>query len=450
MIGLRSFRNWAFLALMGFITSTGLGQELDWNLSLSAEYLLSSQDNNPFWFYTNTFRQRATQSDFSTMVSGNLSYRLGERSSLYAGASAFYRNEVADEFQRKDLFLVYQNSWLRAVAGAQHRPVLYRGISLTNRDFLNSGNARPLGGFLAEAPVLLRLSDNFALDWGIGHYFLNDERYVKDTWVHYKRLALNYRFKEKNQLLLQIKHYAQWAGTSPVYGDLNSDFSAFIDVFFARKSSETGQDGEILNAVGNHLGTYLLSYAYTHDTGRLEVYHEHPFEDGSGTRLANFPDGTWGANYFWNDNRFLEGVLYEFVYTLDQSNSPTSGRDNYFNNNIYRSGWSYEQQIIGMPLILFDPTVEINETTGPIASNRVRAHHFGFVGHIGLFEWKYKTTVVDQLGTFNKPDQASFWFNYLEASYGAFFGEFTLRFGVDTGNRIDTTVGGGLQYRYSF
>ena len=441
---------YGLLLVLMLLGGRAIGQQWDWKATVSAELLVSSEDNNPFWFYTNTFRQRGALTDFGGLIGGEVSYKLSDRSRLHAGVTAFYRNEVEDEFQRRDLFLAFENSWLRAVAGAHHRPVRYRGVSLTNRDFLNAGNARPLTGFLVEAPHLLRLSDNFAMDWGLGHYYLNDERFVKDTWVHYKRLGLNYRFFERNELYFQVNHYAQWAGTSPIYGDLNDDFEAFIDVFFARRSPEVNQEDELLNAVGNHLGTYLLSYAYTHDTGRLEVYHEHPFEDGSGTRLANFPDGTWGANYFWNDHRFLEGVLYEFVYTLDQSNSPTSGRDNYFNNNIYRSGWSYEQQIIGMPLMVYDTNWTQEPNTSPVISNRVRAHHFGLVGHAGLVQWKYKTTIVDQLGTFALPNDASFWFNYLEASYGTFFGELTFRFGVDVGNRIDTTVGGGLQYRYTF
>jgi len=432
------------------VSINGISQELDWHASISAEGLFSSEDNNPFWFSANSFRQRGSESDFSGLITGDLSYELSEKSRLEAGVAAFYRNGVEDEFQRRDLFVAFENNWLRAVVGAQYRPIRYRGISLTNRDFLNSGNARPLGGFLLEAPKMLRLSKNFGMDWGLGHYHLNDERYVKDTWVHYKRLALNYNFYEKHNVLFQVKHYAQWAGTSPVYGDLNDDFEAFVDVFFARRAPEINEEGEALNAVGNHLGTYLLSYSYSHDAGNFEFYHEHPYEDGSGTRLANFPDGTWGTSYFWNDHRFLEGLVYEFVYTLDQSNSTTFGRDNYFNNNIYRSGWSYEQQIIGMPLMVYDPTIEITETTSPIVSNRVRAHHFGFIGHIGLVQWTYKSTIVDQLGTFGAPNNASFWYNYVEASYGTFFGELTFKFGVDTGNRIDTTVGGGLQYSYSF
>lgn len=425
-------------------------QQWDWDLSTSAEYLLSNQDVNPFWFYTNSMRQRGSFTDVDLMIDGQVSYRFADGSVLEAGAAFYYRNDVPDELQRRDLFVEYRNNWLKATAGSQHRPVLYQDLSLTNRNFLNTGNARPLPGILVEAPQFIRISKNVSFDYGLGHYWLNDDRYVEDTWVHYKRLGLNYRFFEKNDLFFQIKHFAQWAGTSPRFGDLPDDFEAFVDVLFARKAPETGEEGEIQNAVGNHLGTYLLSYGRSFESGgRLELYHEHPFEDGSGSRLANFPDGTWGINYFTNQSGFVQGMVYEFIYTLDQTNSANSGVDNYFSNSIYRSGWSYERQIIGMPLFLYN---EGWDGTGPspIVSNRVRGHHFGFTGAVGLVRWKLKSTFVDQLGTFWNTLDDSFWFNYLEASYGTFFGELTFKLGLDAGNSIHTTFGGGIQYRYHF
>jgi len=70
-------------------------------------------------------------------------------------------------------------------------------------------------------------------------------------------------------------------------------------------------------------------------------------------------------------------LLYEYIDTNDQSASDVSGVDNYFRNNVYRSGWSYEGAIIGMPLILIDNSFEVTDSNSPIISNRVQAHHFG-------------------------------------------------------------------------
>ena len=70
--------------------------------------------------------------------------------------------------------------------------------------------------------------------------------------------------------------------------------------------------------------------------GELTFYHEHPFEDGSGTRLANFPDGVWGVFFAPESKKIITSVLYEYIDTTDQSYYVGgSGIDSYFNHRIY-------------------------------------------------------------------------------------------------------------------
>ncbi|MEZ4875794.1 MAG: capsule assembly Wzi family protein, partial [Flavobacteriaceae bacterium] len=255
-----------------------------------------------------------------------------------------------------------------------------------------------------------------------------------------------------NLLTLRLQHYVQWAGTSPVYGKLKSDFEAFIDVFTARKSSEIGTDGEIYNAVGNHLGTYLFDYQFKNPWGAFSLYHEHPFEDGSGTRFANFPDGIWGVYFQPKESNFLNGFLYEFITTKDQSVGSV-GYDNYFSNNVYRSGWSYERHIIGLPFMLIDPAVEITPLNSPILSNRVVAHHFGLSGTFKKVAWTLKSSIVQNLSSYLQSETTNlhFWYNYLDLQYTTQdVGTFRAFGGLDTGNSLDTTAGLGLGYRYSF
>ena len=95
--------------------------------------------------------------------------------------------------------------------------------------------------------------------------------------------------------------------------------------------------------------------------------------------LRNTPDGRYGI--FIEDpaaplDSWFQAVMYEFYYTKNQSkNTPTTdGEDNYFNNNLYRSGWTYENRVLGLPFI----------TLGPdrfrIANNKILAHHIGLSG----------------------------------------------------------------------
>ncbi len=436
-----------------FLVSLSTAQSIEWEGEVSATGIFSSEEANPFWFYINKNGQFGITTQFSGL--GELSglYAISEDVSLEAGAAFFYRDEVADEFQRRDLYLRFKNKWLKVTAGSKRPDLEAQGLSATNKNFLFSGNARPLAGLILEANDLIRISKTFSLDWGIAHYQLNDDRYVNDVRVHYKRLGLIIEFNENNRLIAQIQHFAQWAGNSPTFGQLPSDFSAFIDVFFARKAPEINIEGEIQNAVGNHLGSFLLDYEFKTDIGDFSIYHEHPFEDGSGTRWDNFPDGVWGVHFMPASKKIFNGILYEYITTIDQSASVVSGFDNYFRNSVYRSGWSYEGRIIGMPFILIDNSIVINDMNSPIISNREQVHHFGFKGRVKKIDWIFKSTFVTHLGSFAVPfdPKIELWHNYVSFSYSTEkYGAFTIFGGLDSGNSVNTVIGGGLEYKYSF
>jgi len=436
-----------------FLVSLSTAQSIQWEGKVSATGIISSEEVNPFWFYINKNGQFGVSTQFSGLgeVSGH--YSFSEDSSLEAGIALFYRDKVTDEFQRRDIYLQFKNKWLEITVGSKRPDIEAQGLSATNKNFLFSGNARPLTGIVLEANNPIRVSETFGIDWGIGHYQLNDDRYVNDVRVHYKRLGLIIKFNENNKLTAQLQHFAQWAGTSPTFGQLPDDFTAFIDVFFARKTTEINVEGEIENAVGNHLGSYLLDYVFKTGVGDFSIYHEHPFEDGSGTGLANFPDGVWGIHFMPENNKVFTGILYEYITTIDQSASEVSGFDNYFRNSVYRSGWSYEGRIIGMPFILIDNSIVINDMNSPIISNREQVHHFGFRGSVKEIDWTLKSTFVTHLGSFVNPfdPEIDLWHNYVSFYYSTEkYGAFTLFGGLDSGSTIDTTAGGGLEYSYSF
>jgi len=442
-----------FSSICCCFVSLSLAQKVEWEGSLSVTSIFSSEETNPFWFYANSDTQFGAASQFSGFGEVNGKYAISENATLEGGVAYFYRDEVEDEFQRRDLYLQFKNKWLKATVGAKQVVRVFDGLSATNKNFLLSGNARPLPGVIIEANEPIKISNTFGIDWGIAHYDLNESRFVDNVRVHYKRFGVITKINEKHRFKTQIQHFAQWGGTSPVFGKLNGDFEAFVDVFFAKKSTEINVEGEIQNAVGNHLGSFLFEYLLSAKTGEVSIYYEHPFEDGSGIGFSNFPDGVWGVHFEPRKKGAISKVLYEYIDTNDQSASQVSGFDNYFSNNVYRSGWSYNTNIIGMPFILLDPTVEINATTGPILSNRVSVHHLGIKGNIKKVEWTLKTSIASHKGTFANPfeERQSLWHNYISGLYTTkMAGSFKLFVGLDTGTSIDANFGGGLEYSYSF
>lgn len=428
-------------------------QEFDIAGSIKAKAILSNEDENPFWFHTNTNYAVGELTNIS--ATGELKASLAYSSfKINGGAAVFGRDGVEDAVQRRDLYLQFENSWLFATVGAKKQTEVLDGLSATNQNFLWSGNARPLPGVLLEANNPLKISNTFAIDWGIAHYELNDNRFVEGTHVHYKRLALITTFSENHKLTAKIQHYVQWGGTSPIYGDLKDGFKDYINVFFAHNTEEIGIEGETINKLGNHLGSYFLNYEFKNSWGNFSIYHDHPFEDGSGTRMANFPDGVWGAYFKPQNQKIISSILYEYIDTSDQSGiSVGSGYDGYFGNNIYRSGWTYEKNIIGAPFILFDKNLEINGDNTPYFSNRSKVHHFGVSGEFSNFQWKLKSTAAKYLGTYRKPfsPEWKYWYNYSSLSYkNEKLGTFTVMGGADFSSITNTLIGGGIEYSYTF
>jgi len=79
--------------------------------------------------------------------------------------------------------------------------------------------------------------------------------------------------------------------------------------------------------------------------------------------------------------------LYEYVDTTNQSGGfGVSGRDNYFMNKLYRSGWTYDGRTLGLPFIF-----------GPF-NTRTRVHQIGFTSIIKTFISPLKLALLKILG----------------------------------------------------
>ncbi len=437
--------------LLILFTTFGFAQKFNWNGSVEASGYLSSQDNLPFWMYANT--NGAIGSETNGLFAGQLSgsYWLTESSSLEARASFFLRDEVRNEFQRDEIFVRFKNSWLKATLGSERPDDKFAGLGTVQEDFLLSGNARALPGIIVEASNPLKIAKNLSMDWGIAHYELTEDRYVVGAMLHYKRLGLFWKVAPRWEFRGTLTHYAQWGGVSPELGQQPESFSAFIDVFFARRGGDDANDSDQANAAGNHLGLYEFEVIHDLDYGLFKFYHQHPFEDGSGTRLKNFPDGIWGFMYEANQTKFssvFKAFLIEYVQTTSQSGSTgDSGRDNYFRSGIYRSGWTFDANILGLPFITVD------ETGLEIANNKSQAIHLGF--KVGENRWDFTTrlTFIENKGSNVLPldptEKAIY--SYFKFGYGLKqYGKIELITGADFSDLTDDTYGGALRYVYSF
>ena len=103
------------------------------------------------------------------------------------------------------------------------------------------------------------------------------------------------------------------------------------------------------------------------------------------------------------------------------------GRDSYFRNGEYRSGWTYYGRTIGDPLFITGFSTDCIK----VISTRFKAHHIGIAGK--LFRkapYKLMLTYSDNYGNYGEPETSRF-YKPLKQVSGAFTGEVPHLFNVN-------------------
>lgn len=113
-------------------------------------------------------------------------------------------------------------------------------------------------------------------------------------------------------------------------------------------------------------------------------------------------------------DRLINGIVYEFINTTDQSGPIDSygenkgmwpiGNDDYFNNGIYRFGWTYHNMVIGTPLITSPAILRVSSKESEyIPNNKVICHHIGLEGKYRNLLYKLFATYYLNYGTNSYP-----------------------------------------------
>ena len=167
----------------------------------------------------------------------------------------------------------------------------------------------------------------------------------------------------------------------------------------------------------------LIRLDWHADDFTVTFQHDIPFEDKSGMRFMNFPDGVNTLNFsFRNRDRWVTDILLEYVYTKwqsgpyhdttadpDRKDEPYTilgGNDNYFNNGEYKSGWTYYGRTIGLPLLTPMPVTETSDgKVFGVCNTRVSAWHFGIRGKAArLVPYKFLFTYSRNFGQYSQRD----------------------------------------------
>lgn len=354
-------------------------QNFSFSGNFIAKGIIFSSDESPFWFHSNQRGRVDESTNISTFASGLMTYELNENARFLVGAGLLYQEGYSDKLQLDESFFGFENSWAEIHVGRKQRRELYRGLSASNENILWSLNARPLPGLSVKTlrPVYFLPKAGLAFEAGLEEFFTDDDRFVPDTRIHHKSFNLIFSGIRNFEFNVGLHHFVQWAGISPEFGKLPGSFDDYLRVVSGMGTGEEVGGGNEVNGLGNHLGSYIAGIKTSIGNYNINVIYNHLFEDGSGMRLGNTPDGRYGV--FVEDKeagKWIDAFMYEFYYTKHQSytSSGTDGKDNYFNNNLYRSGWTYKNRILGLPFITLD------SERFRVANNNVVAHHLGISG----------------------------------------------------------------------
>lgn len=378
------------LPLLIFFFVSGLqAQYFDYSASASLQGILSSEEQSPFWLHSNQRGRIDELTSLGGWTNVSAKYFITPDTFLETGIGGAYKNGFTDRFYLDQYYVSFQNNRLTAFIGRKQKKELYQGLSASNENILWSLNARPIpgAGFEIEEPITIWKAGGLGFKASWEEYITDDDRFVDHLRVHHKSFHFVFDKLRNIELIFGIQHFAQWAGISPEYGRLPQNFRDYLNVLVGKEGEDDVQ-GEEANALGNHLGSYEVYLNTSLSHYNIQLIYNTLFEDNSGRVLGNTPDGRYGV-FITDQNkdevRWVQALMYEFYYTRDQSkNTPTGdGKDNYFNNNLYRSGWTYEKRIIGVPFVILD------EERFRVRHNTLRIHHLGLSG-TAFYQYPYK------------------------------------------------------------
>src|SRR5699024_11069301 len=231
----------------------------------------------------------------------------------------------------------------------------------------------------------------------LSHGWFEEDRYIASPYLHQKALYLKYNGPQFF-VLAGAAHNVTWGGQHPGIGEqepfeLPSSFRDYIDVFFGRASSSDNENvpvNELTNAVGSSVAAYEVKAGVHFEHFTIKGYRQFYLDDKVALAFRSPWDGLWGTGIeFEETDQWVNKILWEHLNTKRQNawEGTTLGRSDYYNNGVYRSGWTYEGNVIGTPLLINGPVGPFdgcpdreNASCYPISNNIIVAQHFGIQG----------------------------------------------------------------------
>lgn len=380
--------------------------------SVETTGILSSESNTPFWFESNRNGVYSREgSQFLTRLQyHDLKKNIGGFDLLY-GASLIARPGDQSTLSLNQGYVKIQGYGFELAGGRFIDPSPLYNQPLGMGSLGVSTNATPIPKVkfgLTDWTTIPFTNDFIQIQGYISHGWLGSERYANDVLLHEKAGYLKIGGDLPVNLYGGLAHYVLWGGSSPdpSVGDIPNDFSDFIDIFFAQSGDEATPGQDQAYVLGNQLGTWAFGSLIDLEQTDINIYLQAPIETKYDLKLKNMNDILTGISVDFDDelNFPIHNLVYEYLYTKDQGGerrlNPDAdpgvdlyrGNQNYYNHEIYKTGWAYQFRMIGNPLF------KLNDENLGILNNRIVAHHAGFESNFVSFDLFGKMTYSRNYG----------------------------------------------------
>ncbi|PIQ47722.1 MAG: hypothetical protein COW03_13840 [Cytophagales bacterium CG12_big_fil_rev_8_21_14_0_65_40_12] len=432
------------------------------NLTINQGALISYQNKAPFWLTNNNsgrFEDTGASNAFTNVhfvkhgdqtkpidyfYGGELNLLASDKVTLstiqgYAGLQFKFLNL---RIGKKEEFFGLSDSTLtigNLTYGNNARPI--PKIVLTTNDWIN-------------APILPRL---FSFKAYLAHGWFEKNRFQSSALLHEKYAYLRAKiYKGKVEFIFGLHHNAQWGGINA--SDNSSQptgLKNFKRIFLGGSGGGDALQTDQQNALGNHLGSYDLSTSLQFRTFKVINYWQFLWEDSSGLNPLNWRDGLFGISVILeNKKALISRVNLEIIRTNDQDalktgkdGNPFIEPDSFFNNGVYRSGWTYQNRGIGNPVFLL---LNPGSTSGNSIKNMVNGVNIGLSGKRGSIQYRLNYRWFKNQGTYTERIEPSI-------KHNAFIGQLilnrnrniiNLKGALEWGNYLGGNFGLQLSYGY--
>lgn len=379
-------------------------------LNTESGILISAKNRLPFWVKSNNSNRFTDQSANSIyqILDYNGSYKLIDNLSVKWELESIVnaRENIRGKFVQANISI--QTNFLRITGGYDEEFFGLNDSTLSIGNLVYGNNARPLPKISIstngwkKSPLL---GSTLSFKAYLAHGKFENNRFQRGAFLHQKYFYLRGRaFNERLSLIFGLNHSAQWGGSNSLNESAQpAGLKNYARIFLGSSGGGDALLTDQQNALGNHLGTYDIRGSYDFKNFTLTNYWQLLWEDKSGLTPFNWRDGIMGTSIQFKKGGILQKVVLEIVRTNDQNAQKTSEDgipflepDNFFNNGVYRSGWSYHSRVIGNPLFLI---LNSESASGFSIKNSINAVNIGLSGQLGQLRYRINYTDFKNKGT---------------------------------------------------